>query len=226
MKNGRDPQKTRRNILEAATAEFARHGLGGARVDRIAEGAGANKRMLYYYFGSKEDLFLAVLEAAYERIRRAERELDLEHADPREALKRLVDFSWRYSLEHPEFQSLLNSENLYKGHHLMRSQRVPRLHSPLVETLRDILRRGERLGLFRPGIDAVDLYISISSLSAYYVAHQHTLKALFHIDVMDPRQLRQREDHIVDMILRYVLLHPDPRPYSTRRLPQAPTPNL
>jgi AcrR family transcriptional regulator len=86
MKNGRDPEKTRQRILDAATAEFARHGLGGARVDRLAQRAGANKRMLYYYFGSKEALFLAVLEAAYQRIRDAERALDLEHRDPREAL--------------------------------------------------------------------------------------------------------------------------------------------
>ena len=204
MKNGRDPQKTRRNILEAATAEFARHGLGGARVDRIAEGAGANKRMLYYYFGSKEDLFLAVLEAAYERIRRAERELDLEHADPREALKRLVEFTWRYSLEHPEFQSLLNSENLYKGHHLMRSQRVPRLHSPLVETLRDILRRGERLGLFRPGIDPVQLYISIAAEGYFYLSNRYTLSAIFARDLMAPRALAARARHVRDLVLNSV----------------------
>ncbi|HEX4927326.1 MAG TPA: TetR/AcrR family transcriptional regulator [Burkholderiales bacterium] len=204
MKNGRDPEKTRKSILEAATEEFARHGLGGARVDRIAERAGANKRMLYYYFGSKEELFLAVLEAAYERIRGAERELDLEHADPREALKRLVEFTWRYSLEHPEFQSLLNSENMYKGHHLRRSRRVHRLHSPLVETLRDILRRGERLGLFRRGIDPVQLYISIAAEGYFYLSNRYTLSRIFARDLMAPRALAARERHVRDMILNSV----------------------
>ena len=195
---------TQQKILEAATAEFARYGLGGARVDRIASRAGANKRMLYYYFGSKEDLFLAVLEAAYEAIRSAERALDLEHADPREALKRLVDFTWRYSLRHPEFQSLLASENMYKGHHLERSKRVHRLHSPLVGTLRDILRRGERLRLFRPGIDPVQLYISIAAEGYFYLSNRYTLSSIFARDLMAPRALAGRARHIRDMILHAV----------------------
>ena len=149
MKNNRDPERTRHNILDAATAEFARYGLGGARVDRIAERAGANKRMLYYYYGSKEELFLAVLEASYEHIRSAERELDLEHRDPRQALKRLVEFTWRYYLDHPEFVTLLNSENLHKGRHVRRSRRVRQMHSVLVNTLRAILQRGEEKILLR-----------------------------------------------------------------------------
>ena len=195
---------TQQKILEAATAEFARYGLGGARVDRIASRAGANKRMLYYYFGSKEDLFLAVLEAAYEGIRSAERALDLEHADPREALKRLVEFTWRYSLRHPEFQSLLASENMYKGHHLERSRRMHRLHSPLVGTLRDILRRGERLRLFRPGIDPVQLYISIAAEGYFYLSNRYTLSSIFARDLMAPRALAGRARHIRDMILHAV----------------------
>ncbi|HET7198045.1 MAG TPA: TetR/AcrR family transcriptional regulator, partial [Burkholderiales bacterium] len=204
MKNGRDPGKTRSSILAAATAEFARHGLGGARVDRIATEAGVNKRMLYHYFGSKEALFLAVLEAAYERIRSAERVLDLELADPREALKRLVDFTWRYSLRHPEFQSLLASENMYKGHHLARSKRVHRLHSPLVGTLRDILRRGERRGLFRAGIDPVQLYISIAAEGYFYLSNRYTLSSIFARDLMARRALVARARHVRQMILNAV----------------------
>jgi len=117
----RDPVKNRERILGAALAEFSRHGLGGARVDRIAARARANKRMLYYYFGSKDDLFLAVLEASYAQIRSAERALDLEHLDPRAALERLVEFTWEYLLAHPEFTALLNSENLHKGRHVAAS---------------------------------------------------------------------------------------------------------
>ena len=204
MKNGRDPARTRSNILDAATVEFARYGLGGARVDRIAERAGANKRMLYYYYGSKEELFLAALEESYSHIRNAERDLDLEHRDPREALKRLVEFTWKYFLEHPEFMTLLNSENLHKGSHVQRSQRVRQLHSPLVETLRAILRRGERQGFFRPGIDPVQLYISIAGEGYFYLSNRYTLSRIFDRDLMAPRALAGRARHITQTILNSV----------------------
>jgi len=204
MKNGRDPARTRSKILDAATVEFARYGLGGARVDRIAARAGANKRMLYYYFGSKEELFLAVLEESYAHIRNAERELDLEHRDPREALKRLVEFTWRYYLEHPEFMTFLNSENLHKGRHVQRSKRVRQLHSPLVETLRAILRRGEREGFFRPGVDPVQLYISIAGEGYFYLSNRYTLSRIFDRDLMAPRALAGRARHITQTILNSV----------------------
>jgi len=204
MKNGRDPERTRARILEAATAEFAHHGLGGARVDRIARRAGANKRMLYYYFGSKDALFLAALEESYTRIRGAERDLDLEHADPREALKRLVEFTWSYYLEHPEFLTLLNSENLHKGRHIRRSKRVRELHSTLVETLRGILRRGERAGIFRSGIDPVQLYISIAGEGYFYLCNRYTLSRIFDRDLMAPRALAGRARHIQQTILNSV----------------------
>ena len=202
--NGRDPEGTRARILEAATAEFAHCGLGGARVDRIAERAGANKRMLYYYFGSKEALFLAALEASYAHIRSAEQELDLEHRDPREALRRLVDFTWTYYLEHPEFMTLLNSENLHQGRHVRRSKRVRELHTPLVETLRGILRRGERQGLFRHGVDPVQLYISIAAEGYFYLSNRYTLSRIFDRDLMAPRELAGRARHITQTILNSV----------------------
>jgi AcrR family transcriptional regulator len=204
MKNNRDAARTRARILEAATAEFAHHGLGGARVDRIARRAGANKRMLYYYFGSKEELFLAVLEAAYAHIRSAEHALDLEHRDPREALRRLVEFTWNYYLEHPEFMTLLATENLHKGSHVHRSRRVQKLHSPLVETLRHILRRGAREGLFRRGIDPVQLYISIAGEGYFYLSNRYTLSRIFNRDLMAPRALAARVGHIADMVLHAV----------------------
>ena len=204
MKNGRDPERTRGRILDAATAEFARFGLGGARVDRIAQRAGANKRMLYYYFGSKEALFLAALEASYARIRNAERALDLEHSDPREALRRLVTFTWQYFLRNPEFMNLLNSENLHKGRHVRRSERVREMHSPLVETLRGILRRGVQAGLFRGGLDPVQLYISIAGEGYFYLSNRYTLSRIFKRDLMAPRALAERARHNADMILHAV----------------------
>ena len=203
--NGRrDPERTRESILRSAVDEFARFGLGGARVDRIAARAGANKRMLYYYFGSKEDMFLAALEASYASIRSAERELRLEHLAPRAALERLVAFTWQYYLEHPEFLALLNSENLHDGRHVRRSRRVRDMHSPLVGTLRHILRRGESEGVFRHGIDPVQLYISIAGEGYFYLSNRHTLAQIFDRDLMAPRALRARSRHITELILNAV----------------------
>ena len=200
-RNHRDPDRTRGRILGAAVQEFARYGLGGARVDRIAERAGANKRMLYYYFGDKDGLFLAALEDRYAHIRSAERGLDLEHLDPREALKRLVEFTWKYFLEHPEFMTLLNSENLHKGRHVRKSKSVPDMHSPLVETLRTILRKGEAQGLFRKRVDPVQLYISIAGEIYFYLSNRYTLSRIFERDLMAPRALAERAGHVTQMIL-------------------------
>jgi len=197
----RDAAKTRERILGAALAEFSRHGLGGARVDRIAARAGANKRMLYYYFGNKDALFLAVLESSYAQIRSAEQALDLEHLEPRAALARLVEFTWDYFLAHPEFMTLLNSENLHKGRHVARSRRVRELHSPLIGTLRRILARGERAGLFRGGVDPVQLYISIAGEGYFYLSNRYTLSRIFGRDLMTKAALATRARHNTRMIL-------------------------
>ena len=192
---------TRQKILDAAVAEFARFGLGGARVDRIAQRARANKRMLYYYFGDKDALFLAALEDRYAHIRSAERGLALEHLDPKAALERLIEFTWEYFLEHPEFMTLLNSENLHKGRHVRNSKRVQDLHSPLVETLGGVLRKGEAQGLFRRGVDPVQLYISIGGEIYFYLSNRYTLSRIFGRDLMAPRELAGRARHITDMML-------------------------
>ena len=200
----RDPAKNQERILNAATAEFARFGLGGARVDRIAERAGANKRMLYYYYGNKEALFLAVMEASYERIRTAERSLKLGETDPEEGIRRLVEFTWTYYLKNPEFLTLLNSENLHKARHIRRSKNIPAMHSPFVATIEDLLRRGARAGQFRRGVDAVQLYISIASLSYFYQSNRHTLSTVFARDLFSPRNRAERLKHMVELVLGYL----------------------
>jgi AcrR family transcriptional regulator len=197
----RDADRTRAAILAAATQEFAQHGLGGARVDRIAARAGANKRMLYYYFGNKDELFLAVLEASYAQIRSAEQTLELDHLEPRAALERLVAFTWDYFLAHPEFLPLLNNENLHKGRHVARSWRVREMHSPLVAMLERILKRGEKLGVFRRGVDPVQLYISIASEGYFYLSNRYTLSSIFGRDLMTKAALATRVRHNVRMIV-------------------------
>jgi AcrR family transcriptional regulator len=200
----RDPERSQERILKAATAEFARFGLGGARVDRIAVSAGANKRMLYYYFGNKEDLFLAVLEGAYARIRSAEEGLHLRDLPPEQGIRRLIEFTWDYYLAHPEFLTLLNSENLHKARHLKRSRHVPAMHSPFVAMLRGILERGVRAGTFRRGVDPVQLYISIAGLGYFYLSNRHTLSTIFERDLLAPRSRAERLKHMTELVLGYL----------------------
>jgi AcrR family transcriptional regulator len=200
----RDPEKNRGRILAAALEEFARYGLGGARVDRIAARAGANKRMLYYYFGNKEALFLAVLEARYAHIRRAEQGLHLADLEPREGMRRLVAFTWNYYLKHPEFLTLLNSENLHRGRHLRRSRQIAAMHSPLVAMLRGLLERGVRKGQFRRGVDPVQLYISIAGLGYFYLSNRHTLSTIFQRDLLAARYKSERLKHMTELVLGYL----------------------
>jgi AcrR family transcriptional regulator len=201
----RDAERSREAILDAARDEFAQHGLGGARMDRIAERAAVNKRLIYYYFGNKDELFLAVLEETYARIREAERELHLKELAPVDAVRKLTEFTWNYYLEHPEFLTLLNSANLHRAEHLERSQRVREMNSPLIATLGEILERGRIEGQFRGGVDPVQLYISIAGLAYFYLSNRHTLSAIFGRDLMAPKARAQRLSHMTEVILGYVL---------------------
>ncbi|MGQ0545571.1 MAG: TetR family transcriptional regulator [Betaproteobacteria bacterium] len=197
-------EQLRERILEAATAEFARLGLGGARVERIAAQAGANVRMLYYYFSSKDALFLAVLERAYATIREAEKALELDRGEPEEAMRRLVRFTWGYYFAHPEFITLLNSENLHRGRHLQRSARVSELHAPFLEMIGRLLERGARAGVFRAGVDPMQLYISIAGLGYFYLSNRHTLSAIFKRNLMTRERCDARLAHMMEVVLGYL----------------------
>lgn len=203
----RNPVQTRRSILDAATEEFAAKGFGGARVDSIALRAGSNKRMLYHYFGNKEGLYLAVLEETYRRIRLAEADLNLSHLEPEEGVRRLVDFTWRYFIEHPEFLSLLNTENLMKARFLKRSQNIRDLHFPLVDLIEDLLTRGGASGVFRTDVTPVQLYITIAALGFFYMSNRATLSTIFDVDLSSEDALAERGRHIADVVLGY--LRPD-----------------
>jgi AcrR family transcriptional regulator len=201
LKWQRDPEGMRLRILEAAKQEFANHGLAGARVDRIAAKADANKRMLYYHVGNKEDLYLAVLEGAYEKIRAEERELDLEHLEPSEAIRRLIEFTWHYFLRNPEFLALLNAENLARAKHLKRSTKVKSMHSPFVEMIRTVANRGVASGDFLVAVDPVQLYISIAALTWFYLSNSATLSVVFGRDLLSREAKDERLDHVVGLVL-------------------------
>lgn len=201
LKWQRDPEGMRIRILEAAKQEFAAHGLAGARVDRIAAKAGANKRMLYYHVGNKEDLYLTVLEAAYEKIRVEERGLDLEHLEPPEAIARLIDFTWNYFIRNPEFLALLQTENLARARHLKRSAKVKMMHSPFVEMIRTVVRRGVESGDFQVAVDPVQLYISIAALGFFYLSNSATLSVIFGRDLLSPAARDERLRHMIALVL-------------------------
>ena len=197
-------EATRQRILDAALREFAAHGLAGARVDEIAARAGANKRMLYAYFGNKEDLWVAVLEAAYAHKRGEERALQVDDLPPAEAMSRLVRFNLRYTARHPEFVALLNQENLHRAAYLARSESVPALYSPLLETLREVLRRGAEERVFRDGLDPVQAYITIVALGHFYVSNLHTLSAIFGAGLGAEAAIEAREAHAVEVVLGWL----------------------
>lgn len=200
----RDAGATRTRILRAASAEFARHGYGGARGDRIAKRARSSERMVYYYYGSKEGLYRAVLEAAYDALGEAEQALVLDDKPPPQALAHFCRFVWRWYADHPEFIGLLAAENQMQARHLRRSPRLDSLVGPVVRMLAALLARGERSGDFRTGIDAADLYVSIAGLGYFYLSNRHTLSAVLGRDLGDAARLDAHWNAAEAMVLRYV----------------------
>jgi AcrR family transcriptional regulator len=200
----RDPAATQKRILQAAKHEFARHGLSGARVDRIAAKAQSNKRMLYHYFGDKEALFQRTLEDAYGDFRRAEAELNIEADDPATALRRLMEFTWNYFLANPEFITLVNSENLHKARHLKSSTLMDDMNKPFVERMKHLLKRGADQGVFRPDLDPVQILIALAGLGFHYLNNRYTGEIVYGRNFMDEEALRKRCEFNVDAILRIV----------------------
>ena len=200
----RDPERTRAAILRAATAEITAKGLTGARVDAIAARAGVNKRMLYHYFGDKQGLYLAVLEHTYAAIRAAEIGLNLTELDPVAGMRKLVLFTWQYFIDHPEFLSLLATENMNRAAYLKTSKQIRTLHAPLVGMIEVLLKRGAAEKVFRAGIDPIELYISIAALGFFYMSNRYTLSTIFGEDLNEPERLARRGEHIVEVILAYL----------------------
>jgi AcrR family transcriptional regulator len=201
----RDPEGTRRRILLAAAEEFAAGGLFGARVDQIARRAETNERMLYYYFGSKEQLFTAVLEHAFAALTEAEKTLDLEGIAPVEAVTQLAHFIWKYYREHPELLRLINNENLHEARYIKGSTRIRELISPVVATLERILERGQKAGLFRENVDPLRFYVTLSGLGYYIVSNRFTLESTFGFDFSSDAESDQIVAMHTEMLLDYLL---------------------
>nr|WP_157119045.1 TetR/AcrR family transcriptional regulator [Azohydromonas lata] len=192
------------DILAVATREFADKGLAGARVDAIAEATRTSKRMLYYYFGNKEGLYVAVLENAYSAMRAIEAELHLDDLAPEEALRKLVAHTVDYQREHPEFIRLVMNENMHRGEFMAQSKVIQQLNVPAIDGVRRIYERGVETGAFRAGLDPLDIHMSISALSVFNVANRHTFSLIFKRDLETPEAIEARRESIVEMVVRFV----------------------
>jgi AcrR family transcriptional regulator len=199
-----DPERTRANILQVAEVEFGEKGLAGARIDEIAAATQTSKRMIYYYFGSKEGLYLAVLEESYRRVRAIEAELHLEDLEPEQALRRLVAFTFDHHLNHESYIRLVMSENIHRGEYLAQSPRIQELNARVIATIGRLYQRGVKAGVFRKGLDPVDLHASISALSFFNVSNRHTFGLIFKLDMRSSVYIAQRRDNVVEMIVRFV----------------------
>ncbi len=205
----RDSIRTQERILAAAQAEFARRGYDGARVDAIVARARISKNLLYHYFRGKEELYIRILERTYETLRRRQSEVPLNGLDPLNAMIRLCENTFRVFVEEPDMIVMLNTENLHRGKHIAKSPIIRAMYDKLSENLRDILREGEEAGVFRKGVDPVELYISISGLGYFYLSNQHTLSLLFKRKLAAPQAIEHRQAHLVDMVISYLTRKPE-----------------
>jgi len=198
----RDRDRTRAEILDVATEHFAEHGYSGARVDEIAEQTRTTKRMLYYYFGSKEGLYTEVLERAYTQIRAAEQEVDVEHLEPVAAIRRLAELTFDHHEAHPDFIRLVSIENIHRAEHMRASDRFAKLNTPAIDLIAGILERGR--DVFKRDVDAIDVHMVISAFCVFRVANRHTWEAIFARDPLDPA-LRERYRRMLgDLVVDYL----------------------
>lgn len=205
VRRKRDSVRTRAAILQAATIEFCRNGLNGARVDAIARRANANMRLLYHYFGDKDGLYLAVLEHVYAEIRAAEQQLNLDNLDPVAAMTELLEFTFDFFRGHQDYIALLNNENLQRGRYLRKSRKIAIMTRPLVASVEGILRRGVAAGVFRKGVDPIQLFISITAFCYFHVSNRHTLSAMFDKDLGESRWLAARRHHAREVIMTWLV---------------------
>jgi AcrR family transcriptional regulator len=200
----RDPDRTQNEILEVATREFAERGYSGGRVDEIAAQTRTTKRMIYYYFGGKEGLFMAVLEQAYARIRALEQQVDVDHLDPESAVRRVAELTFDHHEAHPDFIRLVSIENTHRAEHLAKLDGVATLNNPAVTVLEEILRRGHQSGVFRRQVEPLDLHMLISAFCVFRVANRYTFRSIFGRDMMS-RRLRPRYRQMVgDIVVSYL----------------------
>ena len=211
MRKPKAPAANRASIVRAAIDEFAARGFKGASMDAIAARTNTTRALINYYFGGKEQVYLAVLEQVYSEIRHAESLLDLDHLDPVEAIRSIVEFTYNYYLDHEGFVRLVVAENQAKGRHLKKSRAMRTLNRPIIDTLGGVIARGQADGIFRTDVDAIDIHMAIAALGIFNITNQHTFSAIFQLDMGAKGDVPRRRKMVADMILSYLLSYPDGR---------------
>jgi AcrR family transcriptional regulator len=196
-----DPDETKRDILSVATAEFARHGYNGARIDAIAARTSTTKRMIYYYFGGKERLYITVLEQEYAKIRTYEEGLGLESLEPEQAIRRLTEFTFDYDHAHPDFVRLVAIENIHHARHLAKSTAIRSVNATIIGTIDAILQRGRLKGDFKASVRAVDVHMLMSALCFFHVSNLHTFGAIFRRDFLSPSVRKTHKKMVADFVV-------------------------
>jgi AcrR family transcriptional regulator len=196
-----DPEETRRDILSVSTKEFAKHGYNGARIDAIAAQTSTTKRMIYYYFGGKERLYITVLEREYARIRTYEAGLQLESVEPEQAIRRLTEFTFDYDHANPDFVRLVAIENIHHARHLAKSKEIRKLNATIIDTIDEIVQRGRRQGVFHASVRAVDVHMLMSALCFFHVSNLHTFGAIFRRDFLSPRVRKTHKKMVSDFVV-------------------------
>jgi AcrR family transcriptional regulator len=199
-----DPKRTREDILLVATEEFANHGLAGARVDAIAEKTRTSKRMIYYYFGSKEGLYLAVLERSYRKIRTLEADLQLSNLSPEAALRTLIETTFDHDETNPDFVRLVSIENIHHAAHMLRSEAIRDLNVSVIETIAGILDRGISQGVFKRRADPIDVHMMISAFCFFRVSNRYTFSTIFRRDLSEIATMNRHRGMIADAVISYL----------------------
>ncbi len=200
----RDAAVTKSRILDCAQQEFADHGYDGARIERIVSQADVNVSLAYQYFGSKENLFIAVMEQAYDLMRANHRDFDIRGLEPVEAMESLVRWTFRIFVKHPQLIGLLNAENVQRGKHIAKSTHIRNLYNPLLDTIGLVLQRGAQTKVFRGDVAAEDLFISMNGMGYFYLSNRYTLGVILGRDLIKPAAIRRHEEHIVQVVLGYL----------------------
>jgi AcrR family transcriptional regulator len=204
MRKPKAPAANRASIVAAAIDEFAARGFKGASMDAIAARTHTTRALINYYFGSKEKLYLAVLEQVYAEIREAEAKLDLDHLAPLEAVRRIVEFTYNYYLKHEGFVRLVVAENQARGRHLKKSAAMRTLNRPIIDRLARVIERGQAEGLFRRDVDTVEIHKSIAALGMFNVTNQYTFGAIFQREMGAKGDLAARREMVTEVIISYL----------------------
>lgn len=200
----RNPEKTQQRIIDAAIDEFTERGFDGARIDAIAEQSQTNKSLIYKYFTSKDELYIASLSNTYEKLRASQHEIDLDESDPLSSMRKLVESTFNTFADNPRIVRMMTHENVQNARFLKQALSIKLLYTPLLDKLERVIASGQGKGIFRSNIDLKHLYISVSALGYFYFSNTHTLSIVLDEDFQSSKHIEEQREQAVEMVLSYL----------------------